>query len=226
MSDELRSQWAERSREMGATRRSVLFKRLPRVLNWWIHHQHVRFIRQNLRSGHSRILDVGCGYGRLSEALKATNASAEFHGVDFTPEFARQFELRVGPCYCGSVFEFESEIDYDVVLAVTILMYIEPAQQRRFLEKLWGLVAPGGCLILIEPAVELMRMFRLLTGKKDANPTGGSVSMFSASELRSAVLALSGGRLVASKGFTGFPMTTFVPVHHGIVVSKGPQPDG
>ena len=67
--EELRQAWDERARDLGLTKRAVLFKRFPGWLNESVHRRHAAFALRNVPAHASRVLDVGCGFGRMSEAL-------------------------------------------------------------------------------------------------------------------------------------------------------------
>ena len=82
--DQLRREWDRRSASMGSTQRAVLFKRFPGWLNDSIHRRHVRFIIDNCPPDPSRVLDVGCGYGRISAELARRHPATRFQGVDLS----------------------------------------------------------------------------------------------------------------------------------------------
>jgi len=66
----LKDAWDDREQRLGATKRSVLFKRFPGWLNQSIHRRHRSFVLRHLPEKASRVLDVGCGYGRMSLEIK------------------------------------------------------------------------------------------------------------------------------------------------------------
>lgn len=219
-SDDLKREWNARSQQMGATHRSVLFKRFPGLINGWIHRQHVNFILEQMPPQPSRVLDVGCGYGRLSSALKRQRPNDMFQGVDFAEEFAREYELNVGPCFCGSAMDYQPKQEFDVILMVTILMYLDESEQYALLHRLWDFLRPQGRLIVIEPALELLQAFRLITRRKNASPTGGNVGHFTRRSLTSLVGSQPRANVLKSKKIVAIPLTQMVPVHHAIAVGK------
>lgn len=78
-------------------------------------------------SVHYKVLDVGCGDGRLARWWK----SADITGVDVSPvriEKARR--TAVGTFYCEDIYDYlESETDrYDLGIAVEILEHLENPQ--------------------------------------------------------------------------------------------------
>jgi SAM-dependent methyltransferase len=150
--------WDERQRALGCTPRAVLFKRFPGWLNAWLHRRHVAFLLENLPLRAERILDVGCGYGRVSLAVKRERPHVAIEGVEFCAAFAEQFEKRVGRCHRVPIQEFRPEHRYEAILIVTLLMYLSEADRSQALSVLWQSLEPGGRLLCIEPAAEIAEL--------------------------------------------------------------------
>jgi trans-aconitate methyltransferase len=218
--EQLKREWDQRSVRLGSTQRAVLFKRFPGWLNQSIHRRHVRFIIDNCPSGLSRVLDVGCGYGRISAELAERFPETEFRGVDLSTEFARHYEKHVGPCFNGPVQEFYPDETYDLVLIVTTLMYLGAEEHREILERLWSSLTPGGRILCIEPASELFIMWRRLTGKASASPTGGTVEHFLRQQLVDKFAHLEGSRVVGTRSVNLLPYIGSTAVHHCLAVEK------
>lgn len=218
--EELEIEWRERSQRLGSTKRAVLFKRFPGWLNEYIHHRHVKFVADNCQPGAKKLLDVGCGYGRISLELHAKFPDLEFHGVDLCKEFADEYERHFGRCYNGPIQEFESAERFDVILIVTTLMYLTKNEQVDVLEYLWSLLGEQGRIICIEPASELFMLWRRLTGRESASPTGGTVQHFVREQLEARFSALDGGRLLDSGSVRLIPFATATAVHHCVTVEK------
>lgn len=101
-------------------------------------------------AGGPRVLDVGCGSGRIGEfALQA--GAARYVGVDFSEPMialARSRLGRFGEQVELSVADFlEAPLDgpFDVVLALGLFDYL-PAP-HRFTRRMFELCAPGGCVV-------------------------------------------------------------------------------
>lgn len=216
--EELREAWSERSARLGTTKRAVLFKRFPGWLNERIHRRHVDFVLRHCPRHARSVLDVGCGYGRISLELKRARPELEFQGVDLCPEFAQAYEAAVGPCFAGPVQDFSSERRFDCVLVVTTLMYLDGDEQDEILERLRGLLAPGGVLVCIEPASEIFTTWRRLTGRASASPTGGQVAHFPRGELARRLSALAGTSLAGEDTITLLPGVGATALHHAAAV--------
>ena len=102
-----------------------------------------------------RVLDVGCGSGRIGEFVLEADAAA-YVGVDFAEpmiELARQrlaqFDDRV-ELISDDFLAAPLEGRFDVVLALGFFDYIPDAQ--RFMRRMFELCAPGGALVGSFPA--------------------------------------------------------------------------
>ena len=211
--DDLKKAWDERQGRLGHSRRAVLFKRFPGWLNESIHRRHVRFIRDNLPIDPKTVLDVGCGYGRISSELKKSNPGIVFQGVDFCAEFAAAYERDIGNCFNGPIQEFNSEDSYDTIIIVTTLMYLDTGEHNLILGRLWSMLNPGGRLICIEPASEIFTIWRALTGRHSASPTGGSIRHFGRNEFVSMLSALENASIKAVDSILLIPKIPFSALH-------------
>ncbi len=218
--DELKKEWDERSERLGSTQRAVLFKRFPGWLNQSIHRKHLRFVVGNCPANLSSVLDVGCGYGRISLELKSRFPGARYQGVDLSTEFARHYEQNVGPCFNGPIQDFLSDEPFDLILIVTTLMYLNTQEHATVLDRLWSYLNPGGRIVCIEPASELFMNWRRLTGRESASPTGGTIEHFMKQELIDTFAGLDSGRLVDSRSVTLLPFVSTSAVHHAIAIEK------
>jgi SAM-dependent methyltransferase len=101
-----------------------------------------------------RVLDVGCGSGRIGEHVLAAGAG-EYLGIDFAEpmiELARSRLARFGERAQLVVGDFLSEpLDpgYDVILALGLFDYLP--EPYRFTRRMHELCAPGGCVVASLP---------------------------------------------------------------------------
>ncbi|NOX68341.1 MAG: class I SAM-dependent methyltransferase [Gammaproteobacteria bacterium] len=217
---ELKEEWGERAKRLGKSRRSVLFKRFPAWLNSRIHRKHRDFVLGNLPDTVSDMLDVGCGYGRISREVRAINSNANIHGVELCEEFAVAFGEEFDECFNGSIQEFQSTKCYDAIVIVTVLMYLRKEELGTIVEKYWSMLSPGGVMICIEPAIEILETWRRLTGKPFASPTGGSVFHFQKNDLKCLFTTLEKSTIIADMSVPLFPGAKFLSLHHGFAVAK------
>lgn len=219
--DELRQAWNERSERLGLTKRAVLFKRFPGWLNESIHRRHVKFVLDHCSPSARKILDVGCGYGRISREIAAHRPGLSFQGVDLCTEFAKEYAREVGPCFDGPIQDFHSDERFDSIFIVTTLMYLDADEHEGLLQRLWSMLNSGGSIIYIEPASELFDLWRRLTGSDSASPTGGTIGHFSKQELHDKFINLEGARTSGTRSVNLLQFVAASSVHHEISVAKG-----
>ena len=99
-------------------------------------------------AGAGRVVDLGCGTGRLTRML--TSRAADVTGVDFSPEMLRVARERTPP---GAIKYVEADVldlpyglgPFDCVISVNLLHHLPP---ERAAQAMKGLLAPGGLLIV------------------------------------------------------------------------------
>jgi SAM-dependent methyltransferase len=97
-----------------------------------------------------RVLDVGCGSGRIGEFVLDAGAS-HYLGVDFAEpmiELARQRLERFGDqaeLLTDDFLAAPVEGPFEVVLALGLFDYLPDAE--RFVQRMFELCAPGGCVV-------------------------------------------------------------------------------
>ena len=109
---------------------------------------------------HPRVLDVGCGSGRIGEFVLKAGAS-HYVGVDFSEpmiELARERLARYQDQVELITDDFLTATlsgPFDVVLAVGLFDYLPNA--RDFSDKMFELTAAGGCLVASFPSWSLLK---------------------------------------------------------------------
>ena len=212
--------WDERQRALGCTPQAVLFKRFPGWLNAWLHRRHVRFVLENLPPRAERILDAGCGWGRLSRAVRDARPGAVIEGVEFCQAFAEQFERSIGYCHRVAIQQFRPERSYDAILVVTLLMYLAEAERGGVLSTLWESLSPGGRLICIEPAAELAELQARLPGRRPAADATSGVRRFRLAELTEGLRRLPGASLRSASSIRLLPGLAVSALHHCVSAQK------
>jgi SAM-dependent methyltransferase len=172
----LRGLWQERAASRGGQLDAVLLARLPTVANNALHDWHCRVIDREVLaylSEGAEVLDLGCGYGRITERVLITRPDLRLTGIDFSIEFCGMYQRRTGaPVICADISRLPlSQHTFDAILAITVLMYIEPAYVAGVVRALLDQLRPGGILLMIDPASEYLSLARFFGGSK--MPTGG-----------------------------------------------------
>lgn len=180
-----RISWEERSRRWGASLRGVLFKNFPEVLNEHIHRWHLRVILDFLELKRPEsLLDVGCGYGRLSTAIREKFSHIEMVGLDISPHYVSLYQQHLQrPAFVAGVEQIPDTVGvFDCILAVTVLMYVAKDNLPKAVSQLMNHLRSGGTCIVIE---------NHCSGKFFLNPFGLKDRFFS---LKSTVDVFTGGR--------------------------------
>ncbi|GAA2814359.1 class I SAM-dependent methyltransferase [Crossiella cryophila] len=123
-------------------------------------HRHVQHVAGRLAELDlkftGRVLDFGCGLGRLSNALAETGLDVV--GVDIAPSMVEQArtmarfpERTEFVAYDGRALPFE-DASFDGALSLIVLQHIPPLPKVASLLELVRVVRPGGLLVLQLPS--------------------------------------------------------------------------
>jgi 2-polyprenyl-3-methyl-5-hydroxy-6-metoxy-1,4-benzoquinol methylase len=108
----------------------------------------------------ARVLDVGCGSGRIGEFVLDAGA-ARYVGVDFSEpmiEMARARLARFGATaelILGDFLEARPGGQFDVVLALGLFDYLP--EPHRFTRRMFELCAERGCMVASFPTWSLLK---------------------------------------------------------------------
>ena len=108
----------------------------------------MRSIKSACAASGPRVLDVGCGHGRLLARLQA--AGFEATGVEINPEVVAT--VRKAGLHCLTPDEFSrSNEPYDVLLMAHVIEHFGPADLLRFMDGYLDRLKPGGRLVIATP---------------------------------------------------------------------------
>ena len=106
----------------------------------------------NLKIGHGRALDFGCGVGRLTRAL--ANYFDEVSGVDISESMIRLAETynrEIGKCrfYLNQRddLRFFGDDTFDFVYSSITLQHMKPHYTTKYLNELLRIISPRGLLV-------------------------------------------------------------------------------
>lgn len=108
-----------------------------------------------------RILDVGCGFGLFAAYFGQTQPARRIVGVDPDERrigIARRVSAKLGldghAFIAGDVRSAALEAGFDAAYVLDVMHHLPRADQVRVLERLRGLLLPGGMLILKDITTE------------------------------------------------------------------------
>lgn len=166
----LRQDWQAREKAHGSSPRSVLMKGLHPLLNESIDAWHRDVVRAvfgpgSLPDQRDKVLDVGCGFGRL--AGEVASAGHVPIGLDFTLGFCKSFAARHRLAVCAeqSRLPFGSGV-FGGAYSVTSLMYMDSADVEGTIRELDRCLAKGGVVLILEPCQEFNALIRTLLRSK------------------------------------------------------------
>lgn len=198
--DNLRQRWEARASAYQSSPVGVLYRGLSPALNDYIHRFHLRCLSAELlsRMPHgARLLDLGCGYGRIGMAVRATRPDIEIIGYDVTLAYCRLHQRNLSAdTVCGNLGALPfREASFDGVVAVTALMYLPPDERAAAVRGALSLLRTGGLALFVEPAQEVLQLMTLLRPSAARETTGGSG--FTRTELNDFARAVDCDRLSA-----------------------------
>ena len=220
-SADLKKSWKERQITLGSTKRSVLYKNFPDFLNTYLHNCHTRFILSQIPEAPKNILDLGCGYGRISAEIKSVHPTSTIQGVELCDEFSDQFRKDIGDCAGGTIQDYQPTRKFDVILFITVLMYLAPEEVADNLNKYWEALNSGGRLICIEPYDNVLIRLRKASDSKKLSPTGGNLAhYFGAGELSNKLSDLPRSKILSHRKFGIISFAKIPRLHDGFSVQK------
>ena len=108
-----------------------------------------RFVTAHLPSAKARVLEIGCGRGRLATEL--ARRGVPVRGLEPDREAAQQARRRGVDVVCAGLLDHEDE-PFDLALFSRSLHHIHPLD--RAIERVGKLLKPGGTLLVEDFAVE------------------------------------------------------------------------
>jgi SAM-dependent methyltransferase len=216
-----RNQWEQRATQSGNQLSGVLFRGFSEQANAAMHRWHEWVVSGSflprLASG-SCVLDLGCGYGRLSKTIRVRRPDIAILGQDVSLSYCKLFRKDVGGCVQADAWRLPFKGGtFDAVMAVTCLMYGTRASVPGQMKDIRRVLRPHGTLLLLDPGYELQRLIATVSFKSAKSPTGGRG--FSMAEYP-ALVSRGGFRIRAMGGNPWLSAALLVP---GVARSNRPM---
>jgi 2-polyprenyl-3-methyl-5-hydroxy-6-metoxy-1,4-benzoquinol methylase len=113
----------------------------------------VRIFRDAIGSGRRRILDIGCGNGRLLSTLREHGCDGwDLEGIDFSEDAIRQCRAKGFRAEATRAQDFDAEDGtFDAVIMLQLIEHLE--DPRATLARVRALLRPGGVFIAETPNI-------------------------------------------------------------------------
>lgn len=210
--------WEKRSRKFGNQIVGVLIKSVPEIINLHLHNWMLGQIEPTIsRNGSLKVLDLGCGYGRLSGPLLKKSSKVSTYGIDISQTYVDLYNKSLNPrgkALVGNILKLPFKSSYfDIVFMVTTLMYVtDKKEQEKSITEIFRVLKSGGSFVIIERSPLGYSIFTLggivnkIRGKKHSEIPAVSIDP----RFISGVIDKSGGQL---NGCYGIPLfTLFFPI--------------
>lgn len=150
--------WEKRSLKYGTKVEGVLPKSFPREVNKYLHQWMFHVLSEVVESidgKEIKVLDLGCGYGRLSKELLDKFSNVKIFGVDISQYYVNLYNDSLSPR--GKALKADlrklpfKNNQFDVVFVVTSLMYlIAKKDQLKALREIFRVAKPNAKIVIIE----------------------------------------------------------------------------
>ncbi|MBI3529707.1 MAG: class I SAM-dependent methyltransferase [Betaproteobacteria bacterium] len=108
----------------------------------------IRLLRTTGTDAGVRVLDVGCGYGRMLRLMISSGWDAA--GVEINPEIVEANRKAGLRCWTAEEFKQSTE-QFDVILMAHVIEHFSPADLLAFMDSYLDRLKPGGRLIVATP---------------------------------------------------------------------------
>jgi len=178
-SRQLRDEWERRAAEKGNSNAGVLLQTLPGPLNQYLHERHAQLVIMKLLPllpKGARLLDIGCGYGRISREIRTLRTDINLTGMDFSLTYCRLYaQYTGGAIVCADLNDPPVRDSVaDAVLCITSLMYVPSEDRKTAMSKLIRLLRPEGLALFIDPGREYLNLASRFRSRKPRYATGGA----------------------------------------------------
>jgi len=177
----LRDKWEERACKYQNKTRGVLFQGLPDSINEMINQWHGAIVQScvvKLLPSKAHVVDLGSGYGRMSDIIQQNIPDSMLVGLDFSYNYCQAYAAKYGSVVCADIKKLPFLPNHwDGILVVTSLMYIEGAQCKATVDEIIDTLKPGGVALFVDPGFEIIKILRYffkILGKKTTDGEGFS----------------------------------------------------
>ncbi|MFC1625143.1 class I SAM-dependent methyltransferase [Patescibacteria group bacterium] len=152
----IKKSWVKRSLKYNDRIEGILPKSFPtsvnKYLDDWMFDQISKKLNKNQQFS---ILDLGCGYGRLSKSILEKYPKSHVFGVDISKNYIELYNKKLNPRGKAKVGDIRNipfkDESMDFVFVVTSLMYIvDKINQEKVFNEIFRVLKKNGKFMIIE----------------------------------------------------------------------------
>lgn len=207
MEESISDLWEKRSQIYETRIEGVLPKSFPPAVNGYLHRWMFRQVERVIPQENAKVLDLGCGYGRLSEEILKDFPKSLTFGIDISDTYVSLYNKNLSPrgkASRGDIRKLQfSNASFEVVFMVTTLMYItNKKEQEKAMKEIFRVLKPGGKFVIIERnpkgygLITLGGFINKLRGNKFREITAVSFDK----DYMKALISKSGGKIEITEG--------------------------
>lgn len=154
--DNLQVAWEKRATIFKTKKEAVMQQSLPSLFKDHIDKLQKKEILSFLPNGKCKVLDIGCGYGRIAEDVVKTNNLAIVYGIDLSRTFVDLFNKSLkgkAQAVVGDIrhLPFNSN-NFEYVFSVASLLYLrDEKDQKQAIREIFRVLRKDGIAVFIEP---------------------------------------------------------------------------
>lgn len=230
----IRKAWEDRSEKYGKNIEGVLPKSFPRPVNRYLD----RWMYENVKGqifclcqdlggqAQLKILDLGCGYGRLSKKILKDFPNTKLFGVDIAQTYVDLYNKDLSPRGKAKRADLKRlpfpNSHFNLVFMVTTLMYlINEKDHQKAMKEIFRVLKPGGRFVIIErnpighELVTLGGLLEIIRGRKLKEIDSISFSQ----KYMCGLIEKNGGTTISVKGIPFWTIT--LPI--SFIINKPPS---
>lgn len=155
--EENKKYWQNRAKKYKTDIRGVLFKKpYPSFVNTWFHNWSLGQVRKIvLDQPDYQVLDIACGWGRVSQALVNEYSKIKLTGIDVSDPYVKIYNKMLAPrgkAFTSSMHKmpFKSH-KFDAAFLIVSLMYLKQREtQLQAISEINRVVKTNGKILIIE----------------------------------------------------------------------------
>lgn len=147
--------WVERSKvSLNKKYKGVLFSSFPDLLNDYLHEWTSELITEHIIEKDRYILDLGCGYGRVSLIIREKFSAPFLIGLDISPYYIKEYIHNIDNSFSvisDSVYLPFRKGFFDIIFEVYSLTYLPNKEKyKEAIREMFYSLNDDGAILIIE----------------------------------------------------------------------------